>query len=217
MTRSNFARCIAVAVGLSSALWGTSFHSTQAAKLEQTQTETAGDPRRDMVTILQSMGPASSLGDQAKVFGRFVGTWDADFSFHSKDGSVSHSSGEVVFGWVMDGHALQDLWIGYPKSPGGQRKMGTTVRFFDPKSGKWKVVFVDPFYNAVISVEGGEEGDRIVLRGKDTDGSAIRWSFLDIKDDSFTWHGETSHDGGKSWRLEEEHHFKRRATTSAKS
>ena len=55
------------------------------------------------------------------------------------------------------------------------------------------------------------EGDRIVLRGVDSDGSPIRWSFNDIKPDSFVWRGEKSRDGGKTWKLEEEHHMKRRA------
>ncbi len=35
-----------------------------------------------------------SLGDQAKVFGRFVGTWDGEYTEFSKDGNATHSSGE---------------------------------------------------------------------------------------------------------------------------
>ena len=65
-------------------------------------------------------------------------------------------------------------------------------------------------------MEGGKEGDRIVLQGRDVDDCDIRWSFNDIKDDSFTWRGEKSRDGGKTWRLEEEHHMKRRTVASVK-
>jgi hypothetical protein len=36
------------------------------------------DARLDMVAALQAMGPHPSLGDQAKVFGRLVGTWDGE-------------------------------------------------------------------------------------------------------------------------------------------
>ena len=60
------------------------------------------------------------------------------------------------------------------------------------------------------------EGDRIVLRGQDTEGGQLRWSFNDIKDDSFTWRGEKSRDEGKTWRLEEEHHMRRRSAGRAK-
>jgi len=54
------------------------------------------------------------------------------------------------------------------------------------------------------------EGDRIVLRGTDVDGYPIRWSFNEIKPESFVWRGEKSRDDGKTWKLEEEHHMKRR-------
>ena len=47
---------------------------------------------------------------------------------------------------------------------------------------------------------------------QDTDGSEMRWSFNDIRPDSFVWRGEVSHDGGKTWWLQEEHHMKRRAS-----
>src|SRR6266550_1715208 len=65
-----------------------------------------------------------------------------------------------------------------------------------------------------IRMEGGAEDDRIVLRGHDDKGALMRWTFNDIRPDSFVWRGETSHDGGKTWRLEEEHHMTRRGRAS---
>ncbi|MCI0446185.1 hypothetical protein L0152_23585 [bacterium] len=170
----------------------------------------AHDSGAAMLTALAASGPNSSLGDQAQVFDRFIGTWDADFTFHTADGKISHSSGELIFGWVLDGLAVQDIWISYPKSAGKERSIGTSVRFFDTKSKMWRVVFVNPAFGAAINVEGGAVGDRIILRGKDIDGAEIRWSFNDMKDDSFVWRGEKSRDGGKTWALEEEHRMKRR-------
>jgi hypothetical protein len=167
--------------------------------------------RRDVIAELPAPGPHPSLGDAARTFDRFVGAWDCDYSFHARDGSVSHSRGELRFGWVLDGHEMQDVWIGYPKRPGDERSIGTTLRFFDSKTGVWRVIFVAPAYGVITTLEGGVEGDRIVLRGKDGDGASLRWSFGDIRDDSFTWRGEISQDGGKTWRLEEEHHMTRRA------
>jgi len=164
-----------------------------------------------MITALAAPGPHSSLGDQARVFDRLVGTWDCDYSFHAEDGSVRHSTGELLFGWIIDGRALQDIWIGYPKRPGDERNIGTSVRFYDTKSKMWRVVFVAPAFGVLTLTQGGAEGDRIVLRGQDSDGSSLRWSFNDIKADSFVWRGEKSRDGGQTWRLEEEHHMKRRA------
>ena len=173
------------------------------------------DPRGDMIAVLPAQAPHPSLGHHADLFGRFVGTWDADYSFIAQDGSARHSRGEVLFGWILDGYALQDIFLSYPK-PGStdERKMVTGVRFVDPKTDKWTVMFAAPAFGAAIRMEGGAEDDRIVLRGHDDKGASLRWSFNDIRPDSFVWRGETSHDGGKTWRLEEEHHMRRRGWTS---
>ena len=173
------------------------------------------DPRGAMVAVLPAQAPHPSLGHHADLFGRFVGTWDADYSFIAQDGSIRHSRGEVLFGWILDGYALQDIFLSYPK-PGStdERKMVTGVRFVDPKTDKWTVMFAAPAFGAAIRMEGGAEDDRIVLRGHDDKGASLRWSFNDIRPDSFVWRGETSHDGGKTWRLEEEHHMRRRGWTS---
>jgi hypothetical protein len=170
------------------------------------------DTRQQMIAVLSASGPHASLGDQARVWERFIGTWDCDFGFYLDDGSVRHTPGELEFGWVLDGRAIQDLWITYPKQGEKERGIGTTIRFFDDRSRSWRVVFVGPKHNAIQIMQGGLEGDRIVLRGTDEEGSALRWSFNDIQTASFTWRGEKSRDGGKTWRLEEEHRMRRRAT-----
>ena len=183
----------------------------QGAAHEARTGEASADPSRDMIAVLPAMGPHPSLGHHADLFGRFVGTWDADYSFIAEDGGVRHSRGEVLFGWILDGYALQDIFLGYPK-PGSneERRMVTGVRFVDPKTDKWTVMFTAPSFAVAIRMEGGAEGDRIVLRGRNDQGDSLRWSFNDIKPNSFIWRGETSHDGGKMWRMDEEHHMTRR-------
>ncbi len=56
-------------------------------------------------------GPHPSLGDQAEVVGRLVGTWDVEYAHFAKDGKVTRRTGEFIVGWVMDGRAIQILWI----------------------------------------------------------------------------------------------------------
>ncbi len=176
----------------------------------------SSQPDSEMISVLGAPRPHPSYGNQADIFGRFVGTWDCDYSFIANNGNVTHKKGELLFGWILDGRALQDIWISYPIHPKEERKAGTSIRFYDPKTKLWQVVFVAPAYGGIVTVSGGLEGDRIVLRGKDTDGSLIRWSFNDIKQDSFVWRGETSYDQGKSWVLQEEHHMTRRKQMARK-
>ena len=76
------------------------------------------DPRQAMINALSALGPHPSLGDEARVFDRFVGTWDCDYTFFLADGSTKHSVGEIRFGWILDGQAVQDIWITYPKEAG---------------------------------------------------------------------------------------------------
>ena len=95
-----------------------------------------------MVKVLAAHGPHPSLGPQADLFGRFVGRWDADYSFIAEDGSVRHKRGEVLFGWVLDGHALQDIFLSYPDSGSDERKMVTGLRWVDPRTGRWTLAFV---------------------------------------------------------------------------
>jgi hypothetical protein len=175
----------------------------------------AEDHRQDMTSVLGSANPNPSIGEEAQTFDRLVGTWDADFTFHRDDGSISHKKGELFFGWTMDGRAIQDLWIGYPNGDKKERTIGTTLRFFDTALQQWRVVFLNPQFNYMVTMKGGREGDNIVLRGVDSDGLPIRWTFSEFTPDSFHWQGEKSHDGGTSWKVEEDHDMKRRLRKNA--
>jgi hypothetical protein len=163
------------------------------------------------VRTLAAPGPHPSLGDQANLFGQFVGTWDFDCVAWPGDGTIVRFPGEWTFGWVLDGRAVEDVWIGYQKGrDANERGVGVTVRTFDRKTALWRVIYIAPMGGTVVDLRGGARGDRIVLEGKDTDGSAIVWSFNDIKPDSFLWRAETSADGGKTWRTEQEMRLRRR-------
>ena len=173
------------------------------------------DPRLDMVTVLRAMGPHPSLGDEAKIFGRLVGTWDVEYTDFSKDGRETHRSGEFIVGWVMDGRALQDVWIVNPSGTRQDREVYTELRYYDPKSRTWPSTFIDVEHASVARFTGGAVGDnRIVFDTQDFDGTDTRWSINDIRPDTFVWREEESRDGGKTWRLLAEHHMKRRGATA---
>jgi hypothetical protein len=174
-------------------------------------TPPSSDSRLNMVAGLQAMGPHPSLGEQAQVFGRFVGIWDGEYTEFSKDGKATHSSGEWIFGWVMDGRAIQDLFIVHPSAQRKERHVGTTLRYFEPESATWRVTFIDPQNGSSATLTGGAvEDGRIVLHSPNEDGKETRWSFDEIRADSWVFRDEVTSDGGKTWRLREEDHMKRR-------
>jgi dipeptidyl aminopeptidase/acylaminoacyl peptidase len=164
----------------------------------------------EMISVRAASRPHPSLGDAARIWDRFVGTWDCEYTFFLEDGSVGRAAGELEFGWTLDGRAVQDIWIRYPTGAEKERTMGTSIRIFDDQSRTWHVVFVSPAERGIQTLQGGAEGDRIVLRGTNREGEEIRWSFNDIQDDAFVWRGEKSRDGGKTWLLTKEHRMRRR-------
>ena len=166
-------------------------------------------------SVLHADGPHEALGDQAHVFDRFVGAWDCEYTNFADDGTVSaRYPGQVTFGWILDGYAMQDVWSG-DVGGDGERAAGTTIRFFDPAVERWTVVWIYPPGAVLTTMKGGQVGDRIVLEGGNADGSSIRWSFDDIQEDSFTWRGERSTDDGSTWHLTADYRMVRRTLAAS--
>jgi hypothetical protein len=166
---------------------------------------------QDVFRELVAKGPRIVPGEPAaaRLFDRVAGSWDVDYTNIGDDGTRSQVRGELLVGWVLDGRALQDLWIQFPK-PGEDRFIGTTLRFYDPDKQKWRVTWVSAIAKAVTVLEGGEEDGRIALYN-DSPKGRTRWSFSNITDKAFVWQGELSSDGGKTWRMREDHRMYRRA------
>lgn len=155
--------------------------------------------------VLESAGPAAEHADALMLYGRFVGSWEGSCRTHPAEGPALEHSAEVHFGWVLEGRAVQDVWIVPARrdrnGPAGPRNLyGTTVRVYDPAADAWNVTWMNPPNGAFTRLVGRREGDRIVQHGEDRDG-LNRWIFQEIGPDSFRWTGELSSDGGRTWRL----------------
>lgn len=170
----------------------------------------AAKPGLDIATALGATGPNPSLGDQAKVLGRLVGTWNVQYTDFMKDGTTLHRTGKFVVGWIMDGRALQDLWIVDRWGKHKDREVYSDVLYFDGKSRTWHAIFVDPQIGSVATFTASKvESDRLMLESRDLDSGETRWSFNDIRSDSFIWRDQGSSDGGKTWKLRSEYHMER--------
>src|SRR6185437_2744498 len=78
-----------------------------------------------------------------------VGSWDLEWAGTGANGETATATGELHFGWVLGGRAVQDIWIvpgrGHPGE--GQPPSafhGSTIRFYDPSIDAWRSTWVEP-------------------------------------------------------------------------
>lgn len=143
----------------------------------------------------------------SETFGRFVGSWNLEWSRPGDPAAPERAVGEVHFGWVLGGRAVQDVWtVPGPEQPGAGEAPygfhGTTVRFFDEVLGAWRSTWIEPVNGRVRKFIGREVGDQIHLVSTD-DAPFLRWRFTEIGPDRFVWLGEYSDDEARTWHLEE--------------
>ena len=144
------------------------------------------------------------------LFGQFVGDWDiAEARYLQGDGTWVKMRGEVHFGWILDGTAVQDVWLGYKSGSRELAVFGTTIRFFDPKIDAWRSTWLSPLKGHVRTFVALKVKDEIVLEETPAQGFLEKWIFSEITPNSFRWHSEETHDNGKTWLLTEEMQIRR--------
>ncbi|HEX7112273.1 MAG TPA: hypothetical protein VF216_07505 [Mizugakiibacter sp.] len=160
-----------------------------------------------MAGALVSPGPSPTLGAAAHDYDWLIGGWDVQVTDYDGAGHAQSAHGEWYFSWVLDGRAVQDVWISPPRRERGphapaNNRYGTSLRVYDPALRAWRITWENPqtgVHNALI---GRRQGKDIVQIGIDDDGRPIRWIFTDIRADSATWRGEKLQDDGSTWRLQ---------------
>jgi hypothetical protein len=66
--------------------------------------------------VLGSPARSNELTDQEDIYGWLIGGWEATVYDYAEDGTAHESSGEWHFGRVLEGRAIQDVWISPPRS-----------------------------------------------------------------------------------------------------
>ena len=156
-------------------------------------------------------GPAEEYADQLALYGQFVGDWTTQTTAYLPDGSVEHTEWDARFAWVLEGRAVQDVWI-TPRRTGQAvpwhqpgNRYSTTLRIYDPALDAWHILWINPPSGTIVRQLGRKLADEIVQQGEpDANGEWTRWVFRDITSRSFIWCNERSADGGTSWRIIQE-------------
>lgn len=185
--------------------WVVSLHLGGLINTENKEISNVSDD--GLVEALHVQKAAEGLAEKLKTFGQFVGSWSLECTSTDTNGHNIRMIGELHFGWVLGGRAVQDIWIvpGRGESGEGQPQFafhGSTIRFYDETIDAWRSTWVEPVNGRVRRFIGRLVDENIVLLS-DEDEPQLRWTFTNIKSDSFTWVGEISTDGGSTWEVEE--------------
>ena len=159
--------------------------------------------RRSFDEALHAPGPDPAHAAQLALYGQFVGDWTLEASMHEADGSVRHGTGEVHFAWVLEGRAVQDVWIVHGVF------YGTTLRIYDPGLDAWRILWNDPMRQVFARQMGRPSLEGILQEGESEEGVKLRWTFTEITPRSFRWRGEREAESGKGWRLQHEYRVTR--------
>jgi hypothetical protein len=160
---------------------------------------------------LRAPGPATGYQAKLMLYGQFVGSWEAEAYWLLPDETTRLHYWQIHFDWVLEGKAIQDVWMTPPRlgpssglglEPWGKfgNQYGTTLRVYDPVRDAWHITYVEPYSCSRATLVGRLVGDRIVQEGNGSDGSHLRWVFSDIGPDRFRWHAEVSRDDTVTWR-----------------
>src|SRR5262245_23552746 len=160
--------------------------------------------------VLHASGPDQDREAKLALYAWLVGSWDMEVTTRTEDGSAHVGRGEIHAGWVLQGRAIQDVWMiprlkerkpGGTPIPGSGNWYGTTLRIYDPNLDAWRILWNDPATDFFTQQIGRAQGKDIVQEGPDPRGGTMRWIFSEIRSDSFHWKAERAADE-KSWRRE---------------
>jgi hypothetical protein len=166
------------------------------------------DAPLSFLEVLQAAGPDTEREPKLALYAWLIGQWEFDVTTVLEDGSTQRGRGEISAGWVLQGRAIQDVWMiprlrdrksSIEQLPGAGNWYGTTLRIYDPSLDAWRILWNDPATNYFTQQIGRARGRDIVQEGSDPNGGKARGVFTEIQPTSFHWIAErTVH--GTNWR-----------------
>jgi hypothetical protein len=140
---------------------------------------------QDFVDALVSPQRAPELLDVDDLFGFLVGSWDLEAVLHNAGGQTQRMMGELHVSWVLEGRAIQDLFI-FPRREDRAAartswdRYTTTIRTYGRTLNAWRVNFINPASDETsaqltarrrghgIEMEGQPSGGTMEARGSCT-------------------------------------------------
>ena len=67
--------------------------------------------KEDLHAVLAASGRSPEIPESADAYGWLIGSWELDVRHYVVDVAARGIKGEAHFGWVLEGRAVQDVWI----------------------------------------------------------------------------------------------------------
>jgi hypothetical protein len=169
------------------------------------------NPMNGFLSMLAAPMRSPEIPESADLYGWLCGSWELDvLHYRGIDVGARGLKGEVHAARVLEGRAVQDVWI-MPRvsdrSRENDREMnmfGTTLRSWDASIQAWRIQWTNPVRGHREEQVGRRNGREILQQGARADGTKTRWMFTEIEADSFRWRGEALYPDTATWVVEAE-------------
>lgn len=165
----------------------------------------------EFLAAMAAQGRSPEIPESADAYGWLIGSWELDVHrYWAIDVAARRIKAEAHFAWVLEGRAVQDIWIMPRRSERAgsldktMNMCGTTLRVWDGSIQAWRITWRNPAGGHHEDQIGRRIANDVIQIGTRADGTPTRWSFTEITRDSFHWLGEALEPDGKTWRLEGE-------------
>src|SRR5438034_2994332 len=119
--------------------------------------------------LLAAPGRSLEIRESGDVYGWLVGSWELEvLHYKAVDVSAQRIRGEAHFAWVLEGRAIQDVWITprpedrSPDLDKTNNMYGTTLRVWDPTIQAWRIHWINPVTGHAEQQVGRRIGSDIV-------------------------------------------------------
>lgn len=142
----------------------------------------------EFVKALISHDKSPLIPETENLYGCFVGEWDFEWFDNIDTPTPRHVKGEWIFQWILEGLAIQDLFICPSRemrniAPQADAAYGTTIRMYNPNKKIWDILYTE--WGCATFLEARREDDKIVQTA--INNTKLRWVFSDITPNSFRW------------------------------
>lgn len=135
----------------------------------------------EFINVLVSKGKSNLIPEKDNLYGQFVGEWDFEWVDNQGTTGERHVQGEWIFAWVLEGTAIQDVFIcpsrkARIKDYQPDAAYATAVRMYNPNTEAWDILYTE--LGGATQLEGKREGNRIVQT--EINEKNIQWVFSEI-------------------------------------